>query len=157
MSNDLVLRQAGLRLVNCIVRERQIRLYGMWRDSLQWIPPIERIGPCQRPHAWVVVASCEVLSEDTTGLASAWAMARRRSKEYLKGGRLHALLLRMFAPTTLANAHILFHSTAFFLTGIRFQYNCQSLSCTIPPIRLSHYNSRIGTGLRIRLCSVSLY
>ena len=28
MSNDLVLREAGLRQVICIVRERQLRLYG---------------------------------------------------------------------------------------------------------------------------------
>ena len=28
MSNDLVLREAGLRQVTCIVRERQLRLYG---------------------------------------------------------------------------------------------------------------------------------
>ena len=28
MSNDLVLNEAGLRQVTCIVRERQLRLYG---------------------------------------------------------------------------------------------------------------------------------
>ena len=28
MSNDLVLREAGLRQVTCIVRERQLRLFG---------------------------------------------------------------------------------------------------------------------------------
>ena len=29
MSNDMVLREAGLRQVTCIVQERQLRLYGL--------------------------------------------------------------------------------------------------------------------------------
>ena len=48
MSNNLVLRKAGLRQVTCIVRERQLRLYGRVarlraddpanRDSFFWKP-----------------------------------------------------------------------------------------------------------------------
>ena len=44
----------GLRQVTCVFRERQLRLYELWRDSLRWIPligffvaEIRRVGPCR--------------------------------------------------------------------------------------------------------------
>ena len=46
MSNDLVLREAGLGQVTCLVRERQLRLYGF---VARWDPaedPAHRIFYC---------------------------------------------------------------------------------------------------------------
>ena len=51
MSNDLVLRGAGLRQVTCIVRERQLRLYG----HVARLPAddnVHRILPCRFPSRW---------------------------------------------------------------------------------------------------------
>ena len=52
MSNDLVLRGAGLRQVTCVVRKRQLRLYGHMA-RLPAVDPVHRIlveirgtGPC---------------------------------------------------------------------------------------------------------------
>ena len=111
MSNDLLLREAGLRHVTSIVRERQPRLCGHVARLLRRIPPA---GSClvgfrvsdhtERSPACFVVASGGGLSEgygrgvrggpgiclgngqteaylkdmSMTGLASVWAMARRR-------------------------------------------------------------------------------
>ena len=64
-SNDLVLREAGLRQVTCIVRERQLRLYGhvarhpaedpvhwilSYRDPSGWTMPrgVHRLHVCVR-------------------------------------------------------------------------------------------------------------
>ena len=49
MSNDLVLREAGLRQVTCIVRERQLRLYGHVA-RLPAEDPAHRILFCQDPR-----------------------------------------------------------------------------------------------------------
>ena len=92
MSNDLVLREAGLRLVTCIVRERQLRLYGHVArlpadDSAHWIfscrDPSAWTMPRGRPHAsWLRHVESYLKNTGMAGLASAWAMARRRRKEY---------------------------------------------------------------------------
>ena len=72
------------------IPERQLRLYmGMWRDSLQRIPPIgfflfeirvtgPHTGPSGRPQV-SLLRKVESYLKDTgmAGLASAWAMARR--------------------------------------------------------------------------------
>ena len=50
-SNDLVLREAGLRQVTCIVRERQLRLYGHVA-RLHAEDPAHRILSCQDPRGW---------------------------------------------------------------------------------------------------------
>ena len=92
MTNDLVLMEAGLRQVTCIVRERQLRLYShvarlpsedpahpilFWRDPRGWSMP------SGRPHAsWLRKMESYVEDAAMAGLASAWAMARRRQKEY---------------------------------------------------------------------------
>ena len=46
MSNDLVLREAGLRQVTCIVHERQLRLYVARRPAED---PAHRILSCRDP------------------------------------------------------------------------------------------------------------
>ena len=97
MSNDLVLREAGLRQVTSIILERKLRLYGhvacggirptsrkdlarrilFCRDSTCWSMPR------RRPHA-SCLHQVESYLKDTgmADLASAWVMARRRTKEY---------------------------------------------------------------------------
>ena len=52
MSNDLVLRVAGLRQVTCIVRERQLRLYGQVAQ-LPAENPVHRIF-CRDPRGWTI-------------------------------------------------------------------------------------------------------
>ena len=92
MSNDLVLRETDLRQVTCIVRERQIRLDGhvarlaaedpahqilFYRDPRGWSMP--RV----RSHAsWLRKVESYLKDGGMACLASAWAMARRRPKEY---------------------------------------------------------------------------
>ena len=49
MSNDLVLREAGQRQVTCIVRERQLRLYGHVA-RLSAVDPAHRILCCRDPR-----------------------------------------------------------------------------------------------------------
>ena len=53
MSNDLVLREAGLRQVTCIVRERQLRLYGHVARLLAE-DPAHRILSCRDPSGWTM-------------------------------------------------------------------------------------------------------
>ena len=48
VSNDLLLRKAGLRQVTCIVRERQLRLYGHVA-RLPAEDPSHRILSCRDP------------------------------------------------------------------------------------------------------------
>ena len=40
ITNNLVLKKARLREVTCIARKCQLRIMGMWRDSLRRIPLI---------------------------------------------------------------------------------------------------------------------
>ena len=91
MSNDLVLREAGLRQVTCIVRERQLRLYGHV-VRLPAEDPAHRILSCRDPRGWTMprgrpqaswLRQVEAYLKDTgmAGLAYGWAMARR-PKEY---------------------------------------------------------------------------
>ena len=70
MSNDLVLRETGLIQVTCIVRDRGLRLCGMWLDSLRRIPPIGFVvvefpvpGLCRGANTRFTFASGAVLSE----------------------------------------------------------------------------------------------
>ena len=90
MSNDLVLRDAGLRQVTCIVGECQRRLYGHVA-RLPAVGPAHWILPCRdpknwsmprwRPHAsWLRKVESYLTDAGMAGLASAWAMARRRPK-----------------------------------------------------------------------------
>ena len=51
MSNDLVLSVAGLKQVTCIVRERQLRLYGHVA-RLPAEDPAHRIIFCRDPRGW---------------------------------------------------------------------------------------------------------
>ena len=53
MSNDQVLREAGLRQVTCIVRERQLRLYGHMA-RLPAEDPAQRILSCRDPRGWTM-------------------------------------------------------------------------------------------------------
>ena len=68
MSNDLVLSEAGLRQVTCIVRERQLRLYGHVarlpaQDPAQrfFLVEIRGAGPCRGAPTCFMVASGGVL------------------------------------------------------------------------------------------------
>ena len=87
MSNDLVLKEAGLRQVTCLVRERQLRLYGHV-VRLPAEDPAHRIlfveirgaGPCQGASTCFMSASGGVLPQGYGHFGSARAMARRRPK-----------------------------------------------------------------------------
>ena len=85
MYNDLVLSEAGLRQVTCIIRERQLRLYGhMARLPAEY--HAHQILSCRdprgRPHtSWLRQVESYLKDMGKMGLASAWAMARR-PKEY---------------------------------------------------------------------------
>ena len=67
---------------------------GMWRDSLRSIPhngfilvEIRVAGPCRggRPYAsWLRQVEAYLKDMGVAGPASAWAMARQRSKEYCR-------------------------------------------------------------------------
>ena len=92
MCNDMVLREVGLGQVTCIIRERQLRRYGH-AVRLLAEDPAHRILSCREPSGWTMPKGCPQASwlsqvksylRDTgiAGLASAWAMARRRPKEY---------------------------------------------------------------------------
>ena len=71
MSNDLILGEAGLRQVTCIVRERQLRLYGHVarlhaEDPAHRIPFLSRsegLDHAERAPTRFMVASGGVLSE----------------------------------------------------------------------------------------------
>ena len=81
-----------MKQVTCIVRERQLRLYGhVARLSAEY--PAHRILSRRDPSGWTMprgrpqsswLRQVESYLSDTgmTGLASAWAMARRGPKEY---------------------------------------------------------------------------
>ena len=71
MTDGLLLREAGVRQVTCIVRERQLRLYGHVARL-----PVEYLA--YRILFWRQVESYL----KNAGMASAWSMARRRPKEY---------------------------------------------------------------------------
>ena len=82
----------GLRQVTCIVRERQVRLYG-YVARLPAEDPAHRILSCRdlrgwsmprgHPHAsWLRQVESYLKDMGMAGLASAWAMARRRPREY---------------------------------------------------------------------------
>ena len=51
MFDDLVLREAGLKQATCIVRERQLRLYG-YVARLPAEDPAHRILSCRDPKGW---------------------------------------------------------------------------------------------------------
>ena len=53
MSNDLVLMETGLRQVTCIVRERQLRLYGHVARLLAEDPAL-RILSRRNPRGWTM-------------------------------------------------------------------------------------------------------
>ena len=53
MSNDLVLRVAGMRHVTCIVREYQLRLYGHVARLLAE-DPAHRIHSCEDSRSWTM-------------------------------------------------------------------------------------------------------
>ena len=89
MSNDPVLREAGLTQVICIVLERKLRLYGNVA-RLRAEDNTHRILSCRnprglhhakgRPHAsWMRQVESYLKDTEMAGLTSAWAMARRRS------------------------------------------------------------------------------
>ena len=80
----------GFMQVTCIVRERQLRLYGHVA-GLPAEDPAHRILSCRdprgwsmprgRPHAsWLRQVVSHLRDTDMAGLASAWAMARRRRR-----------------------------------------------------------------------------
>ena len=93
MSVDLVLiREAGMRQVTSIVRERQLRLYGHVA-RLPAEDPAHRILYCWDPGGWTMpsgqphaswLRQVESYLKDSgiAGLASASVMARRRPNEY---------------------------------------------------------------------------
>jgi hypothetical protein len=91
VSNDRVLKEAKLRYPTCIIRERQMRLYG----HVARFPgedPVHRILSARDPRGWVrpvgrprsswLSQMNGYLQDLGTGNASAWAMARRRPQEY---------------------------------------------------------------------------
>ena len=92
MSYDLVLTEAAPRQVTCIVRERQLHPYG----HVPWLPaenPAHRILSCRDPRGWTMATGrthaswlrqieCYLKDTGMVGLASAWALARRRPREY---------------------------------------------------------------------------
>ena len=88
MSNDLVLREASLRQVTCIVRERQLRLYGHVA-RLPAEDPVHRILSCRDPSGWTMPrgrpqaswlrqVGAYLKDMGMMGLESAWVMARCR-------------------------------------------------------------------------------
>jgi hypothetical protein len=91
VSNDRLLRETGMRLVTCIIRERQLRLYGHVARFPETDPahrilcakdPRGLARPVGRPRAsWLrqVDRYCE---GEWTGRVSAWRMAIRRPREY---------------------------------------------------------------------------
>ena len=115
ISNNLVLREAGLRHVTCIVRERQLRLYGHVA-RLPTEDPSHRIlfvgirgaGPCRelamprgwtlprgwsmprgRPHAsWLRQAESYLNNMGMTGTATAWTMGGELVDFYIWTGNV---------------------------------------------------------------------
>ena len=91
-SNHDLLRDAGMRQVTCIIRERQLRLYGHVarlpandpaHRILSCRDPVRRTMAVGRPRAsWLRQVDAYLEEWGVTGLASAWCLARRRPKEY---------------------------------------------------------------------------
>ena len=91
LSNERLLRETQMRFVTCIVRERQLRLYGhvacfpdadpahqrlSVRESHEWKKTI-----IQPRTSWLQQVDRH-LKEMGMGQASAWGIARRRPMEY---------------------------------------------------------------------------
>ena len=91
VSNERLLRETQMRFVTCIVRERQLRLYGYVarfpnadpalhilsaRESREWRRPMGR------PHSSWLHQVDRHLKEMEMGQASAWGVARRTPMEY---------------------------------------------------------------------------
>ena len=91
VSKERLLRETQMIFVTCIVRERQLRLYGhvaRFPDAdpahqiLSAREPREWRRPTGRPRASWLQQIDQHLKEMVMGLASAWGMARRRPLEY---------------------------------------------------------------------------
>ena len=91
VSNEQLLRETQMRVVTCIVRERQLHLYGHVvhfpnADPAQQIlsarEPREWRRPMGRPRASLLQQVDQHLKEMGMGQASAGGMARRRLLEY---------------------------------------------------------------------------
>ena len=91
VSNQRLLMESGMRFVTCIIRERQLRLYGHVARFPE-VDPAHRILSARDPRGWVrprgrpraswlrqVHRYCKEMG---LGQASAWAMAIRRPREY---------------------------------------------------------------------------
>ena len=91
VSNERFLRETQMRFVTCIVRERQLWLYG----HVAYFPdpdPAHQILSVREPHEWRrpmgrpraswLQQVDQHLKEMGIGQASAWGMARRRPLEY---------------------------------------------------------------------------
>ena len=91
VSNERLLRETQMRFVTCIVRERQLQLYGhvvrfpdadpahqilSARESREWRRPMGR------PRASWLQQVDQHLKEMGMGQVSAWGMARRKPLEY---------------------------------------------------------------------------
>ena len=92
-SNHDVLKEAGMRLVTCMIRERQLRLYGHVarlpesdpvHQILSCRDPRDRSRPVGRPHPSWLRPMEEYLKDvkGVTGLASAWSLAKRNPRRY---------------------------------------------------------------------------
>ena len=87
MPNDLIHREAGLQQVSCLLRDCQLRLMGTQREFPRKISPtgfflieIRGAGPCR--EAWWLRQEAYLKDMGMAGLVSAWAMVRRRAREY---------------------------------------------------------------------------
>ena len=91
VSNERLLRETQMRFVTCIVRERQLRLYGhvasfpdadpahqilSAREACEWS------GPMGRPLATWLQQVDQHLKEMGMGHASVWELARCRPLKY---------------------------------------------------------------------------
>ena len=91
VSNKRLLRETQMRFVTCIVRERQLRLYGHVAhfpdaDPAHQILSVREPREWRRltgqPHALWLQQVDQHLKEMGMGQASVWGMARRRPLEY---------------------------------------------------------------------------
>ena len=86
----MTFREAGVRQVTCIFRGRKLRHHGLVapcgvsRPFEIFLPRSERLELADVANIGFMVASSGVLSK-RCGLASAWAMGRRRSKQCRRG------------------------------------------------------------------------
>ena len=90
VSNKQLLRETQIKFATCIVRERQLRLYGhvarfpdadLAHQISSVREPHEWRKPMGRPHASLQQV-VQHLKEMWIGQASAWGRARRRPLEY---------------------------------------------------------------------------